>query len=363
MWEDDVLISARNSSFTQLLRDTVARTYSAGVSVSYYTGILRSLNCLAGDRGCLFTFHRVAHSAQWAELPHNAFYLDTEFLSNLVQYLLRRDWAIVTMDDVADRLISGRPGKFVNFSIDDGYRDTCEVAAPIFRSLGVPFTVYLTTDIPDGAYVMWPSGLEQIIRERDQIILPTHENESITVSAVTLREKSRLYARLAKQWEADDPVAAFGRFCAANGYDAESLRTKHAISWEMIVALRDDPLVEIGAHTISHPRLSGLSASVALAELDGSRRRLEDKLGIRIRHAAFPYGRSGDCSEREFRLAEQAGYITASTTRRALLWGKRRHDFMALPRINLNGSHKSLAHVEAHLSGMSSLLAGVGGYQ
>lgn len=343
------------------LRDLPERVYSASATFSHNIGIPRLIDLLVGDRGCLFTFHRVAHPRDWSGLPHKSFYLDTGFLGRLIEHLTKTNWEIVTMDDVVDRMRTRRPGRFVNFSIDDGYRDTWEVATPVFRSFGVPFTVYVTTGIPDDTYVMWTSGLEQIIREREWVNLPGREHEGIVVPVRTEQEKTSVYRSLTRTWESADPVAAYRQFCSANSYDIVSLHNRHAITWDMLEALRDEPLAELGAHTISHPRLSCLSASDALAELAGSRLRLGTKLGVQIRHLAFPYGRSGDCSERDFRLAEQSGYSSASTTRRGLLWAKRKPNVFALPRINLNGSHNSLAHVEAHLSGLSSLLASAAG--
>ena len=40
--------------------------------------------------------------------------------------------------------------KFANLSFDDGYRDTLEVALPVFAARRVPMTVYLTTGFLDG---------------------------------------------------------------------------------------------------------------------------------------------------------------------------------------------------------------------
>ena len=52
----------------------------------------------------------------------------------------------------------------------------------------------------------------------------------------------------------------------------------NAITWEMLEALANDPLIEIGAHTVSHARISSLAPEQALAELKMYVRLLEDKL-------------------------------------------------------------------------------------
>jgi peptidoglycan/xylan/chitin deacetylase (PgdA/CDA1 family) len=130
---------------------------------------------------------------------------------------------------------------------------------------------------------------------------------------------------------------------------------KHAITWEMLEDLRGDPLVEIGGHTVTHARVASLPPDIARFELQACRDRLIERLGIPVRHFAFPYGRSGDCSVRDFAIARDAGYASASTTRKGLvLHGQ---DPYSLPRCTINGSDRSVATMELHLSGMTGLAA------
>jgi len=67
---------------------------------------------------------------------------------------------------------------------------------------------------------------------------------------------------------------------------------------------------EIGAHTRTHPRLSRISPDRAREEIFGSKKSLEDRFGIPVRHFCYPYG---DYSPRVRDLVEEAGYETAVT--------------------------------------------------
>jgi peptidoglycan/xylan/chitin deacetylase (PgdA/CDA1 family) len=69
--------------------------------------------------------------------------------------------------------------------------------------------------------------------------------------------------------------------------------------------------VEIGSHTVSHPDLTILPASQALAELHTSRRVLEKHLGHPVQWLAYPAG-AENASVVE--LARRAGYVLAVTT-------------------------------------------------
>jgi peptidoglycan/xylan/chitin deacetylase (PgdA/CDA1 family) len=321
--------------------------------LAHASGATAAASRLQVGYGCLLTFHRVAPSDVWAGLPNRDFHIDAGFLGKLLDYLRQTGWAVVTMDEAVRRIRDGDRSRFVNFSLDDIYRDTAEVAVPVFRSRNVPVTLFVTTGIPDGTLSLWHAGLEQILLERDTVFLVDGTQAPISTAA----EKRELYARLSKAWEADGPEAHYSGFCARNGCDPAALRDRDAVSWAMLDALHDDPCVEIGGHTITHPHLSALPESGARDEIMGCKARLEQQLRRPVRHFAFPFGRRGDCSEREFSLTQEAGFVSAATTRKGLAGHSDRDRLQALPRNTLNGSHQQTAQVEMHLSGLSGVVA------
>lgn len=67
---------------------------------------------------------------------------------------------------------------------------------------------------------------------------------------------------------------------------------------------------DIGAHTRTHPRLSQLSPQRAREEISGSKKSLEDRFGVPVRHFCYPYG---DYSVPVRDLVEEAGFETAVT--------------------------------------------------
>ena len=67
---------------------------------------------------------------------------------------------------------------------------------------------------------------------------------------------------------------------------------------------------EIGSHTLTHPHLTALPPAQARTEVFDSKKRLEDRFGISIRHFCYPYG---DENETIRALVAEAGYATAPT--------------------------------------------------
>lgn len=299
--------------------------------------------------GCCFLFHRAARSQAWAGLPNRGFYLDVEYLDRLIRHVQRTGWDIVTLDEALRRTREGHGRRFINFSLDDCYRDTAEVVVPLFRRLGAPITLFVTTGIPDETLRLFYAGLETIIQREEQII-DNDDRFDITSPA----QKRAAFAAIVRRWdEAGDHAASYVRFCVRHGYDADALDAQHRITWPMLEAMRADPLVEFGGHTVSHPHVAALDRGQATAELTGCRARLEAALDQPILHFAFPYGQPSDCGPRDFELARAAGFHTAATTSAGLL--RRGTDPFRLPRNTINGEHRALPYAYAHLTGLSGL--------
>jgi peptidoglycan/xylan/chitin deacetylase (PgdA/CDA1 family) len=310
---------------------------------------------IVGPRGCLLTFHRAAPPDVWEKLPNRDFYLDIEFLDRFLAHLVAQNWDVVTIGEALRRSGSADDAsRYVNFSIDDCYRDTFELIAPVFRRHDVPLTLFVTTGIPDGTASIWPIGLEYTLLARDEVRL-----DGEVIRLPTPEERRAAYQRIESAWDGPRAPQYYAAFCAENGVDMEAMHWRHAITWEMLETFARHPLIEIGAHTMTHPRISSLAPDEALAELEGARVRLNQRLGLDVQHHAFPYGRSGDCGPRDFALARQAGFLSAATTRKGLVRGGQ--DRFSLPRNTINGSHRSVGAMEMHLLGLTGVAARIAG--
>jgi peptidoglycan/xylan/chitin deacetylase (PgdA/CDA1 family) len=79
---------------------------------------------------------------------------------------------------------------------------------------------------------------------------------------------------------------------------------------EQLVQIADDPLIEVGSHTMRHTSLARAGAEKAHAEMLESRLWLEDRLQRPVLSFAYPHGHySPDC----LTAAARAGYTSAVT--------------------------------------------------
>jgi len=104
----------------------------------------------------------------------------------------------------------------------------------------------------------------------------------------------------------------------------------------------------IGAHSLSHSVLASLSREAAWKEIAESRERLEQALGCKVWAFAYPFGGTVCVSQRDVKMAEQAGFSCAFLNVGGG-FGAETVRF-ALPRVHVTGE-MSLAEFEAHVSG------------
>ncbi|MFF4188013.1 polysaccharide deacetylase family protein [Streptomyces sp. NPDC001691] len=119
---------------------------------------------------------------------------------------------------------------------------------------------------------------------------------------------------------------------------------------DQVRALEEHGL-EIGAHTVSHPQLDTLRAGALQRELADSKAVLEDALGHRIAHLAYPHGYN---SRAVRRAARAAGYETAVAVRHAL--SSEHDEAYRIARLILRRTH-TLADVEAWMRGEGARIA------
>jgi len=85
---------------------------------------------------------------------------------------------------------------------------------------------------------------------------------------------------------------------------------------------------EIGAHTVTHPKLSRVPLATAHTEIEASKKSLEELLGREVVSFAYP---KGHCNKALEELVEKANFKVAVTIREQLVTGD--PDWLALPRV------------------------------
>jgi peptidoglycan/xylan/chitin deacetylase (PgdA/CDA1 family) len=87
--------------------------------------------------------------------------------------------------------------------------------------------------------------------------------------------------------------------------------THWVLSAPEMVHSAEDGLVDIGAHTTTHPVLSRLSLAKQWAEIKQSKDHLEEILGQPVTSFAYPHGLKADYTEETIAIVSETGFECA----------------------------------------------------
>lgn len=339
------------------LRHNVIR---AGLDALYFTGVHHVLRPLLAGVGTIFMLHHVRPARDDLFQPNRHLEITADFLREVLAHVRALDVDIVSMDEAHRRMGERDFGRrFACFTFDDGYRDNRDHALAVMREQDAPFTVYVASDFAEGTGRLWWVALERVIASADAIEI-VRDGAAVRLDAHDGAAKQAAFNQthdwlrtLASDGEVQREVSAL---CARHGVDDAAIARELCMSWDELRAFAADPLVSIGAHTVSHCNLARAAQADAIREMRDSRDRIARELQQPVRHFAYPYGDRAAAAAREFALARELGFATAVTTRPGMIFAENAEHLTALPRISLNGNYQTTRFLSVLTSGAATAM-------
>jgi peptidoglycan/xylan/chitin deacetylase (PgdA/CDA1 family) len=332
----------------------------AGLGALYFTGAHYLLRPIFAGVGTIFMLHHVRPRRDAAFQPNRHLEVEPEFLRAMLAHLRSRDVDIITMDELHRRLTERDfSRRFACFTFDDGYRDNRDFAVPVMREFDAPFTVHVASDFAEGIGRLWWITLEMLIAKASSIEADI-SGVATRLDTSTPAAKEAAFERL-HDWlrglpGGGDLPREMGALCARYGVDETAICRELCMSWDELKAFAQDPLISIGAHTVTHCSLARQSREIACQELATSRARIENALQRPVVHLAYPYGDKIAAGAREFLLAQAAGFNTAVTTRPGMIFPESAGHLTALPRVSLNGNYQDTRILPVLTSGAATAM-------
>jgi peptidoglycan/xylan/chitin deacetylase (PgdA/CDA1 family) len=208
-----------------------------------------------------------------------------------------------TFDVVPLQALLAEPGvpRRLAITFDDGLRNNVEIAYPVLQRLGLPATFFICPQLVDERRWIWNQEMRQrLLRLRSLCDLSLATGGPREVEA---------FISWMKKLAPERRRAIEAQVRAATPNFAATAEERHAFelaSWDALRAL-DPRIVTIGSHTLTHPILPYLGAAELEAEVGGSRRLIEERLGREADLFAYPNGDSDErvhaCVRRSYRGA------------------------------------------------------------
>jgi hypothetical protein len=121
---------------------------------------------------------------------------------------------------------------------------------------------------------------------------------------------------------------AMGQLCAWSGTAPDDQPSRRALTDGELIELAAGDLIEIGAHTVSHPVLAGLPTPVQRSEIQDSKAYLGNILGRSVSSFAYP---NGSFSQQTQAIVQRSGFGCACASFKDVAW--RGSDCFHLPRL------------------------------
>lgn len=208
------------------------------------------------------------------------------YLEQLIHEKQAQGFRFVDMDTFVEVVKGKRHGKkLVQVTFDDGFADVYTQAYPILKQHQVPFTLYVTTDMPDGKADLWWLQLEQMAQG----------------------DKDWFEKTLSQIYERQEPVASAMHEVTSSIPDL-GLCGEQSITWDQLREMVAEGLCTVGSHGVTHSALTLAPKEQVRLELSESKHRLEEMLGAEVRHFSYPHS---FFSEATNQLVWESGYSTA----------------------------------------------------
>jgi len=200
-------------------------------------------------------------------------------------------------------------------TVDDGYADNY---GPLHRALtehNVAATVYLTTgciDSQEPTPIMWVmlalhhatvSEIELPDAGIGRMSIRTRAEKELAIRAVDAAIRQAQPARR------KEIIGSLLAFCGAEAL-VRKLASRSMLTWAQAIELRRAG-IRFGAHSVTHPVLSSLSADDMRSEISESLLRVKQVLGDEQISFAYPYGGIGDLNDETVRICADSGASTA----------------------------------------------------
>ena len=297
--------------------------------------------------GAILMLHRI-DNIDANRLWHNEHLkLSPSFLDDTLTKLHKKGFSFVSLDELAEIITKKkRAQRVLSITLDDGYKDNYTYGFPLFKANNTPFCIFVATKFLEKKMTHWWYLLEDIILHNENITI----SDGSTFICQSKQDKEQTFLDIREKIltiPQDNFNKDFSGLFSNIDIDLNKYNDTLPLTWEMIRQLKNEPLATIGCHTHSHISMSGCSRQMILDDIQLSLNLMKEKVGIKMRHFAYPFGDSVAVKDYHRGIVQEFDFKTIATTNDGLLYHTT--DVHQLPRIfiterNASDILKNLIH-------------------
>jgi len=306
-----------------------------------------------GD-ACILMYHRVLKDDVALE-DKTSIAIGESIFEEQIKYL-SENFCVVSMDELCDQTFNSHGKPVVALTFDDGYIDNLEIALPILEKYQTPATVYSVTRFLDGDCEMWWYELFEILENNDELFFDWG-GEHYSWDLSTIEDELICYKMIREMMIGHCPKNQ-GILMGKIRGDREKINyVDEVMNRDQLKCLNNSPLITIGAHTQSHGVLSQMEETEIVEDILNSKKKLEELLGEKVEHFAYPFGSEVEASSREYQIVSKLDFKSVVTTKCSPLHFEVGRQ-SCWPRVTVKSRTKK-SHLKAKIGGWNSLFGGV----
>lgn len=317
------------------------------------------------SKGIILMYHRVAEK----DVDPWSLCVTPQHFEEQLQVVRERAYPISLQKLIQSHRQGLVPDRAVAITFDDGYANNLHNAKSLLDSYNIPATVFIATGSIGKNREFWWDELDQVLlrpgKLPDRLDLQINgdtQHWELGVAAdyseddyrhdfdcrTQGKQPSSRLAFYFSVWGHLQPLPAevqqkvLDEIIAWSQTKAIVRPTHRPLTTAEVCTLERGGLMEVGAHTVNHPLLSGHSSAFQRDEIHRSKASLEKILGHPITSFAYPYGAY---TPETIAWLREAGFNCACSTVKATVW--RQSDRFQLPRCD--GKDRSGAEFEKQL--------------
>ena len=217
-------------------------------------------------------------------------------------------------------------------SFDDGFKDNGTIASPVLTRYHASAIFFVSPTTLGSHYLLWKNRAWLLLNSKTRGGSFRWRGQELPLGSEfeRLRARDLINQTLAPMEEEDRATAIEEIAHALNSSSQVSEKSEIMLSRDDISDMLAGGLAEIGSHTMTHPLLTLCDDQQRSQELQGSKKALEDVLGLPVAFFAYP---GGAYDEKTLCSVRSAGYEAAVTTNEGLV--KTGDDLFSLHRVSV----------------------------
>lgn len=314
-----------------------------------------SARILAGQ-GLIFMLHRVLPEIEREQYNLNKdLAISPEKLEEYILFFKQKGYIFISLEDLSNWL-DGRfklQQKFICLTFDDGYRDNLIHGLPVLKKHQVPATIYVTNCLPNGTALLWWYYFEDYAQKFNRLIL----NSSLGQIEFSWNDSTEAFSQFQqisetiKSIPSEELKEVLKSSFTLTDEDIAKQSKAVSLSWDEIRLLSEEPLITIGAHTMSHVSVKQQNDEIVRFEMLNSKLEIELEIGKKVAHFAYPFGGEFDVSQRDLEIAASIGFKTSTLNQPGNIFKTNKSRQQALARMPL-GNRTSEERLQHYMNGI-----------